>query len=366
MGSGKINSIHYLRGIAALMVVFYHLRVNLNNVYAQKDLGDLLFYGGAFGVDLFFIISGFIICYATEKKENLMAVKYVLRRFFRIYPLLIFSVLTAFFTLGNGYDFSLLIRSIIPLNENYSSGSPFFGYNLLGPAWTLTYEIAFYAIFMLSFSINHRFRWLIAILSILALVCGIQYHFKGVVTLAAYNDNSFANGSVLHAPLTFLSSPLFIDFIYGLVIYKIFTLTRGVKLPDYLEKALGVISGFVFLIAILSILSVQVYGHGPMLWGMWCAVLVVSGLCFEKFNTVKEIPCLNVLGDISYSLYLTHAIIIEAFQKYPDTFKLFNNHNGISQLIYLTIVSIFLAFWVHKLIEKPFIGIGKKVISKIS
>lgn len=85
---GKVKSIHYLRGLAALMVVFYHLKATLNNVYAQKDLGDILFNSGAFGVDLFFIISGFIIFYSTEKKESSMPLKYMLRRFFRIYPLL--------------------------------------------------------------------------------------------------------------------------------------------------------------------------------------------------------------------------------------------------------------------------------------
>lgn len=53
MVKGKVNSIHYLRGFAALMVVFYHLKANLNNVYAQDNLGDLLFNSGAFGVDLF-------------------------------------------------------------------------------------------------------------------------------------------------------------------------------------------------------------------------------------------------------------------------------------------------------------------------
>ncbi|EDO2520480.1 acyltransferase, partial [Salmonella enterica subsp. enterica] len=64
------------------MVVFYHLRTTLNNVYAQSDLGDIMFGYGAFGVDLFFVISGYIICYSTEKKEYRMQVKYVIRRIF--------------------------------------------------------------------------------------------------------------------------------------------------------------------------------------------------------------------------------------------------------------------------------------------
>ncbi len=46
----KVKSIHYLRGIAALLVVAYHNKQYLNEVYAQKDLGDLLFISGGFGV----------------------------------------------------------------------------------------------------------------------------------------------------------------------------------------------------------------------------------------------------------------------------------------------------------------------------
>jgi peptidoglycan/LPS O-acetylase OafA/YrhL len=63
-----VKSIHYLRGIAALFVVLFHLRGYVNNTYVQSNLGDLLFVNGAFGVDLFFVISGFIICFATQKR----------------------------------------------------------------------------------------------------------------------------------------------------------------------------------------------------------------------------------------------------------------------------------------------------------
>lgn len=49
----QIRSIHYLRGIAALLVVGFHCRGGLNNVYPIKNFGDMLFISGSFGVDLF-------------------------------------------------------------------------------------------------------------------------------------------------------------------------------------------------------------------------------------------------------------------------------------------------------------------------
>jgi len=362
---GKVKSIHYLRGLAALMVVFYHLKATLNDVYAQKDLGDILFNSGAFGVDLFFIISGFIICYATEKKESSMPLKYMLRRFFRIYPLLFICLIVMYLFLNNQAGLPSLLRSLVPLNANFEAGSPFFGYNLLGPAWTLSYEIAFYALFFISFVISHRFRWLICSALIIFFVVGIQYFYTGGVTLLAYNNNNFATGTILHAPATFLSSPLFLNFIYGLVAYKLISYIQMVRLSNNFKKLLTLLSVFVFLISALTILSVQVFGHGPLLWGAWCFALVMSALIFEIHNNIKENRALNYLGDVSYSLYLTHAILIELFHRYPETFTLFNNQKGLSQVIYLVILSLFIAYIAHRFIEKPFISIGKRLISRI-
>ncbi|WP_395264885.1 acyltransferase family protein [Enterobacter soli] len=99
----KILSIHHLRGIAALIVVFFHFRGYLNGVYAQKDLGSMLFNSGSFGVDLFFMISGFIIALSTRNLTSKAI--FAVRRFFRIYPAFIVT-----FVLGAlGNDSNLLI-----------------------------------------------------------------------------------------------------------------------------------------------------------------------------------------------------------------------------------------------------------------
>ncbi|HFY9779236.1 TPA: acyltransferase family protein [Escherichia coli] len=361
MTKEKVNSIHYLRGIAALMVVFYHLKARLNDVYAQENLGDLLFNSGAFGVDLFFVISGFIICYATDRKDKNMAAKYLVSRFFRIYPLLWLSVIITFFTISVEPTIYSLLRSLVPLNANYSAGSPFFGYNLLGPAWTLTYEISFYMIFLMSFIISHKYRWLISSCVIAILVFGIQEWQSGSVTILVYNNNSFADGSFLHAPLTFLSSPIFIDFIYGILIFKIYSIVKKIKVSNNASYLLGVLSVFVFLITSILILSTQVYGHGPTLWGACSAVLVLSALTFEIFGKIKENKVLNTLGDMSYSIYLTHAIVIEILCNNDYFFNLFNFGKGVSSVIYLLTVSLFVAYASFRLIETPCILLGRKV-----
>lgn len=66
------------------MVVLYHYRGELNSIYAQKGLGDLLFSNGYIGVDLFFMVSGFVIMLSTEKDKS--SLSFAIKRIFRIYP----------------------------------------------------------------------------------------------------------------------------------------------------------------------------------------------------------------------------------------------------------------------------------------
>ncbi|EFH0672509.1 acyltransferase, partial [Escherichia coli] len=91
--TNKLDSIQVLRGIAVLLVIAFHFRVYLNGVYAQKDLGDILFGIGEVGVDIFFVISGFIITYSSMNKAKNRPMVFAAKRFFRLYPVY-FIILT--------------------------------------------------------------------------------------------------------------------------------------------------------------------------------------------------------------------------------------------------------------------------------
>lgn len=101
--------------------------------------------------------------------------------------------------------------------------------------------------------------------------------------------------------------------------------------------------------------------HGPILWGSWSAVLVLSALVFETFSEIKENKSLNILGNISYSIYSTYAMVIEVFHKYTDTFTLFNEQKGFSTVIYLVLISLFVAYIAFRFIEQPCILVGRKL-----
>ena len=81
----QLDGVQALRGIAAMLVVLLHYRVDLNNRYTQSNLGELLFGQGYIGVDLFFVVSGFIIVYATHGQS--LIVPFLIKRFLRVVPL---------------------------------------------------------------------------------------------------------------------------------------------------------------------------------------------------------------------------------------------------------------------------------------
>lgn len=339
-----IKSVQYLRGVAALMVVCFHFRYYLNDNYAQKDLGDALFGSGAFGVDLFFIISGFIICYSTRKPDSPHPVAaYTLKRFFRIYPLLTFSLLTFFLLFGaDGYS---VLKSLIPLQADYSDQGPFFGYNLLSPAWTLTYEISFYLLFLVGLAISQKHRRLIAAGLIVSIFLLLQWALNHEVRLSAYTEYDYPYGGPIRPVLAILSSPMILEFVCGIALYSMFMAT-----PDLPEKTRVFLKPLLLGTAAVSSLiyfSGDFYGHGLTQWGAPSVALILSLLLYERLNGLPDIRWLSFLGDISYALYLTHIIVLQAIRTYGVRFGL----EGAPAFAFAVSLSLVAATLVHYLVE---------------
>lgn len=354
-----IKSIQYLRGLAALMVVFYHFRHYLNGVYVEKDLGNLLFDQGAFGVDLFFIISGFIICYATRRPEARPLISYTLKRFFRIYPLLIVSVLGLYFLFGSqGYS---LTRSLIPLHADYFDEGPFFGYNLLVPAWTLTYEISFYVLFLLGLAVSHRHRRLFTSGLILSLFVLLQLWLNGRVELSAYENYGFAGNWLERSVMAILSSPMILEFVYGMALYALYmALPRMPQMPERARLGLKLTLLAAVAASLLGYFSSSFHGHGPTNWGVPSLLLVLSLLLYERFNGMPDIKWLFFLGNISYSLYLTHTVVLKVITDHYQNFGL----GGLPAFLLAVGMSIAVAALVYRLVEAQSITVCRRLLDE--
>jgi peptidoglycan/LPS O-acetylase OafA/YrhL len=170
----KLQSIQILRGIAALLVVVYHIRAMEilaigNNGLTEMPLLNGFVTNGYAGVDLFFVISGFIMVYVTSgmRAGVKSSLEFLFARVARIYPLwwVFAGLMTLMFLIYNATGFGAGW-------ERVSHGQPIIPYMIksfllvpqnappvLGVGWTLVHEMYFYAAFTLMLLVPRRF-WL--------------------------------------------------------------------------------------------------------------------------------------------------------------------------------------------------------------
>ena len=149
----KLNAIEAARGAAAVAVVLYHAAHHIEKVNGHPVLWNMFQFGHA-GVDLFFVLSGFIIMHVHHKDigSPTRLSHYLGRRLTRVIPTYWVALFITVLMLAVGGhpwpDLWTLAKSLFLLPQDAEP--------ILGVAWTLTYEIVFYALFGL---------WLLAIVA---------------------------------------------------------------------------------------------------------------------------------------------------------------------------------------------------------
>jgi len=354
-------SIHYLRGLASLFVVMYHYKSTLNNIYNQKDLGDILFNGAFFGVDLFFMISGFVIVLSTRKDSNL--VSFFAKRAFKIYPVYISLLLTwVILHINNTPSIDEIFRSLFFVHLDYAKSAPWFGYSVINTAWTLTYEILFYMLFSLGLVISHKYRTLMSSLIIISFFVGINYYYNSDISFNVYSSVGNENTSGI---IKLLSSPFMLEFVYGMIVCEIYILSQSKNNKSNKSNLKSIFISAGLIIFALCFFKGNIM-HGPLSIGIPCLLLISAFVAYEKSCKLKEIKPLMILGNISYPLYLIHLLVSGYMYEIKDTFPFYGELHGFTRLCFLLFLSIFLAYIVHVTIEKPASSLARIVINKTS
>jgi len=284
-----INCLQYLRGIAAILVVFSHAQLMLPNAHRIVPY----FFGNA-GVFIFFSISGFLMVYVTDRRKY-SAADFSISRLFRVVPMYWICttgaalMLLAAPSLGRGTDvsWSHYILSILFI-PHWSNGTtlPF-----LRVGWTLVYEMLFYGLFAVAIAISERRRVSITVAALLALVASkIALNLtEDTQTVLAFYGNplvfQFAFGMGL-AVLHRRSGPMSATMIFMCLVTSIAWMVLFDSIGDRSNQVARVIS----------------YGL-PSALIVWVAVM--SDRLFERRSTA-----LHLLGDASYSIYLTHMLTL--------------------------------------------------------
>ncbi len=293
----KLDSLQYGRAIAALLVVIAHT-ANQFHMYQSTGVEILdSFIGqmtnaGSIGVYIFFVISGYIMSYTTKSKQfNVKyALTFVKRRFKRIFPVywVYLSVLVVMWYLGlalRSEQFSLqkvmLAYFLVPDGDD--SGrilTP-----VMSQSWTLSYEIFFYFCFFVLIAIGMSKKYL-------------AHSMFGIFLMLFI----FARNDVLPTDVSnvFYSKWFIFLFIFGMAIERC-SESIGELLSQFSNSSMVALSAISILIAVFASKN-EIFG---------CVASVISLCCILQIR--NPYPRLELIGDASYTIYLTHNFIVMAF-----------------------------------------------------
>lgn len=297
--SNKINqplySIQFLRAVAAYLVVAMHATEAMA-VKMSNNPHDFWHYG-SFGVDIFFVISGFIMEYLAKDthlnptlKLN-AALTFLKKRFIRIVPLYWFYTLLKiglliifpFLALRTTIDYQHIVSSFLflPTKAPWGLMQPF-----LPVGWTLNFEMFFYGIFALAIYFQANRIFFCLLLFLLIQVLGLF-------------DNS--------DPVQFYSQSIIFEFIAGMLIAKL------VKNIPFFSWKINVSLIFIAIIYLFLNIHFQFITNRFLNYGLPAAFIVYAMLGLEQYLTRWAFfPKLAKVGDYSYTTYLAHTFIVPA------------------------------------------------------
>ena len=193
---GRIDSLQALRAIAAILVMLFHMGEFLPDLLGIEFAGNWFRHGEA-GVDIFFVLSGFIIYYSVMRRPEMTRTDFFIARFIRLYPIYWIVIAALVFaevlSLSGGnpqrLDPSVILRSLLLMP------SPDY---VLGIAWTLVIEVLFYLMFALFFFSSRKAYFIaMAVWSGLAVTTrifpieGVPYWLSGYVLYSGIIEFAF-------------------------------------------------------------------------------------------------------------------------------------------------------------------------------
>lgn len=334
----KIKSLTSLRFLFAMCVFVCHLWWLKGTEY--EYIYSSLFKEGYLGVSFFFILSGFIISYAY--KNNIYIGKTSLKEFyllrvFRIVPMHIITLALAipFFIIKNPMDTIDYITKLVSNALMIQSFIPDYHYTYNAASWSLSNEMFFYLLFPFMGIFFEKTKWF----SLLALIVIIPTSMALISTGAAeflYYIN----------PLARLA-----DFGIGMFLYVVYR-----DLQPVITKKIATMwemTGITLLIIFVSFHQCvpQIYRYSSYYWlPMSCIVLAFSFNAGYISDLISKKPFV-FLGEISFSFYLAHSIVIEYLQIAYTKYNFEIDKIVLSAIALVISISVSILF--HYTLERP-------------
>ena len=338
-----LPSLQYFRAVAAILVVLYHAACVFGpGGYQPVQSWEAMFLFGHAGVELFFVLSGFIICWIHYDRIGAAGEvpSYIRKRLVRIYPPVALVVIAwAALSFAAGMPMRpieyLVSLTLIPFDFAYAP-----------PAlWTLTHEMAFYALFLLAFIR----RWLF-IAALLA---------WGVVGYALVMVPVLAEGRTI-PPLVGSAYA----FLFSLGVLAFFIVRARLAIPAWGKVALGLLGLVIFAWAATRDVALQLGPVAPegaeraaraltpwfgVAATIWVVVLADPPIRFRgRMHAV-----MMLLGNASYAIYLWHEIPQRVLGRLIGSVGLAGPETRVIAIALIVGSGVVLGVLVYQFVERP-------------
>jgi exopolysaccharide production protein ExoZ len=329
-GSGsEVVSIQQLRGLAAMLVVFHHSNAATGWLFAP--FAGLKF--GIAGVDIFFVISGFIM-YVAARRER--AGEFLVKRVIRVVPLYWIAIATlVLMRLAHFGEPDLTATTIakslffVPYRFDPTSWHV---YPVLVPGWSLNIEMFFYLLFAIGLLLRRPAAFsTIAILA--AVMIGLVAHPSSAV------------------PFTYTRS-IMLEFVVGLGVAWAY---ENCRLARWMGLALP-------LGALLILASDGLPFDDALTRSLGGIAVVVGALALEAHGTRLKARLATMIGDASYSIYLFHIMVLMLVSRVMPHVPL---HGWPQYLMFMATVFVCVVaagYAIFRLVEKPLTHVLRRAI----
>jgi exopolysaccharide production protein ExoZ len=347
----KLEWVQALRGAAALMVVMVHSRSVLMDTATGKAVADHILLPMGMGVDLFFLISGFLMMFTSQNFDGTKAYawRFIAKRAARIWPL--FAVITPLALVVEHGMHGFLDPSIV---FPYLEGLAFIPHNpgasgiyfqmAVGVAWTLCFECYFYLLFAACMLFG-RWRYMVMAawfaLTLMAIPLVRGGYSLNVAAQPLVEWSRYANLAI---------NPIVWDFVIGMI-------GGWLYVSDFKVERTWTIYAVVTVSSMLLLMGWHRLGmvnfFGPHGWGIPMAILFFGVLMLAKVEALK-VPAWSVwLGNISYSLYLVHVYVFETLQRVVNAIPM--NHDAANAVLFVIrpVVAVICAWLTFRYVETP-------------
>jgi len=346
----KIYTIQALRGIAVISVIIFHLMTIEIKYGGIKTIIPSIFHFTMFGVDLFFVISGFIMIMVTQGKFQQLhhTMSFIYHRVSKIYPtywfytlliLAVFVVKPSWVNSAQGNQMDILSSMLLYPSDTLP---------IVMVGWTLIHEMYFYVIFSFLLLFVPERKMPIALI------------LWGMLILVLYS--LFPNSNVL---IQLISHPLTIEFIAGGLLAIIYN-RKNVNIKSTYLLMLAFLSFILSLIGYLTYVEISNVVE-PLHWWRIAifgipSVLITYLLINAERNGYTVNKYLVRIGNSSYSIYLSHILTLSAVGRVWQSFATEGIIDNIIMIPILLIFSILAGMLGYVMIEKPLHRLTRKSI----